>query len=299
MIDLNDMVIFAKVAELKGISPAARALDMPKSKVSRRMVTLEKSLGARLLERSTRSVNVTEAGNIYLQHCKRVVEEASSALESVNQLTQTPKGHLRISASVTCGQQLIAPHLGQFMQCYPDIEIEMDLSNRRVDMIGEAYDLVVRVGQPQDSTLVSKLLGKTWARLYASPDYLARNGKPATLAELAQHRKLVMTDDAHAYRWLLEDGEGIQHSVDVNPVMGVNDLMTMRTVLINGAGIALLPDYLADESAKRGRLVVLFPQWRSSAIPFYVLYPSHMGLTRKARVWVDFFSERLGKGLKV
>ena len=133
MIDLNDMLIFSKVAEVQGISPAARALRMPKSKVSRRMVALENELGVRLLERSTRAVHLTEVGEIYFQHCKRIVEEANSARESVHQMLNAPRGHLRISTSVTIGQFLLAPHLGEFMATYPEVELEVDLNNRRVD----------------------------------------------------------------------------------------------------------------------------------------------------------------------
>ena len=127
MIDLNDMLIFAKVAETQGISPAARALHMPKSRVSRRMAALETALGARLLERTTRSVRLTEVGNIYYQHCQRIVEEADSARESVNQVFDTPRGHLRISTSVAIGQNLIASYLGEFVQLYPEIDIEINV----------------------------------------------------------------------------------------------------------------------------------------------------------------------------
>ena len=297
MSDLNDMVIFAKVAELQGISSAARALNMPKSKVSRRMVMLEDSLGIRLLERSTRSVHVTEAGNLYLQHCKRVVEEANAAMESLNQMADTPKGHLRISASVTSGQLMIAPHLGEFMQLYPDIEIEMVLNNRRVDIIAEGFDLALRVGQLEDSTLISKPLGTSRASLYASPDYLARHGELEALSDLTYHRKLVMTDANRAYRWQFENDQGAQEFVNINPIMSVNDLTSMRTIMVDGGGIGFLPDYLAEDYVKRGQLKVILPEWRSPIIPYFAIYPSHMGLTRKARVWIDFFSERLNKNL--
>lgn len=297
MIDLNDMLIFAKVAELQGISPAARALNIPKSKVSRRMVMLEEALGTRLLERSTRAVHITEAGNIYLQHCKRVAEEASNALESVQQLSDTPKGLLRISASVTCGQHLIAPYLGAFTQRYPDIEIEMDLNNRRVDMISEGFDLVMRVGQLDDSNLVSKSLGHSRALLCASPSYLDKHGEPLSLEDLQQHRKLVMTDSSRAYRWVFENDMGSLKVVEITPNFSVNDLTTMRTVIVDGGGIGSLPDYLASDSIENGSLKILLPQWRSPIIPYYVMYPSHQGITRKARCWIDFMCDCLKHNL--
>lgn len=297
MIDLNDMVIFAKVAEKQGISSAARALNMPKSKVSRRMVMLEESLGVRLLERNTRSVHITEAGNIYLQHCKRVAEEAVSALESVNQLANTPQGLLRISVSVTIGQQLIAPYLGEFMQQYPNIDIDIELNNRRVDMIAEGFDVVVRVGQLKDSSLICKPLGKSRARLYASPGYLAKNGEPYTLSDLAQHKKLVMTDTTQVHRWLLENRQGIQEFVSINPVLSINDLIAMRTIMLADGGIAYLPEYLAEDSVQLGQLKIILPEWQSPVIPYYVLYPSHRGLTQKTKAWVNFYSQHLEKHL--
>lgn len=293
MIDLNDMVIFAKVAELQGISPAARALNMPKSKVSRRMAMLEEALGSRLLERSTRSVHVTEAGNLYLKHCRRVADEAKMAEESVHQLSDSPRGFLRISASVTSGQQLLAPYFGEFMRSYPDIEIELDLNNRRVDMIAEGYDLVVRVGLLQDSNLRSKQLGKSNARLYAAPGYLQEHGVPGSVADLVNHRTLVMTDASRAYRWLLENKSGQQDFVQVHPKLSVNDLSTLRRITLDGAGVAFMPDYLARDFVKEGSLTPVLPDWKSPDIPYYVLYPSQLGLAQKARVWIDFFADKL------
>ena len=179
--DLNDMVIFAKVAEVQGISPAARALRMPKSKVSRRMAALEEELGVRLLERSTRAVHLTEVGEIYFQHCRRIVEEASSARESVSRMLEAPRGQLRINASVAIGQHLLTPFIGEFMNLYPEIELDVRLDNRRVDLIAEGYDVVVRLGKLEDSALVSKQLGADHSILVASADYLKRTGTPKRL----------------------------------------------------------------------------------------------------------------------
>ena len=293
MVDLNDMVIFAKVAEHQGISPAARALSMPKSKVSRRMAVLEEVLGTRLLERSTRSVRVTAAGQLYLQHCQRVVEEVESAEESVQSLVETPKGHLRIGTSVAIGQYLIAPYLAEFMRAYPDIEVSLDLNNRRLDLIAEGYDLVVRVGELADSSLISKRFGMARASLYASPEYLARYGSPELPEQFSDHRVVIMSGASRNYQWRLEDPEGQLKVVNVKPALNVNDFSSLRTVVAAGAGIGHFPYYVVQDLVAAGQLQAVLPDWCSPAITYYVLYPSTRGLTRKAKVWIEFFASRL------
>jgi LysR family transcriptional regulator AphB len=293
MIDLNDMLIFSKVAEKQGISPAARALRMPKSKVSRRMVALEEELGVRLLERSTRAVHLTEVGQIYFRHCKRIVEEANSARESVHSMLDTPRGHLRISTSVTIGQFLLAPHMGQFMAKYPDVEIEVNLSNRRVDVIAEGFDLVVRVGDLQDSTLVSKRLGSDYLKFFASPNYLKECGIPGRLGELEKHRLLVMSDSAKPGEWSLVGPKKQQKTYSAKPYASANDLATIRQIALDGGGIALLPGFLSCAPEKSGELRRVLPAWRTPPFNYHALYPSRRGVTLKVRAWLDFFASKL------
>jgi LysR family transcriptional regulator AphB len=293
MMDLNDMVVFAKVAELKGISPAARALGVPKSKVSRRMASLETALGVRLLERTTRAVHLTELGQIYYQHCKRVSEEAQSAVESVNRLLDVPRGHLRISTSVAIGQYFIGPHLSDFIRAYPEIEVDISLTNRRVDIIAEGYDLAIRVGELQDSTLVSKRLATRCAKLYAAPDYLDEMASLRRLEDLHKHRTLTMSERDTADQWLLQHRDGHQQSVALAPVLRLNDMAMLLKVAETGGGVALLPSYLAQQSVDAGILREVLPSWQSPDFNFYALYPSHQGLTRKVRAWIDFFADKL------
>ncbi len=293
MVDLNDMVIFAKVAETGGISAAARVLKVPKSKVSRRLAALESSLGVQLLERSTRSVSVTESGQLYLQHCQRIVEEANSAQESIHQLVDTPRGHLRISASVAIGQYLLAPYLAEFMTLFPQIELDIELSNRRVDLIAEGFDLVIRVGQLNDSNLISRCFGSAHAELYASPSYLENNGTPESLEDLTLHKTLVMSDAYKRHQWVLQNSNGEHSSVDIQPSLSINDFSSLRTVVNSGAGIAHFPNYLVRDQVEAGQLQRVLNDWRSSDINYYVLYPSRRGLTRKALVWIEFFTEKL------
>ena len=293
MQNANDMLIFAKVAELGGISAAARALQIPKSKVSRRMAMLEAELDARLLERSTRAVHLTEAGRIYYQHCRQIVEAMESAENSVHQLTDTPRGQLRISASVTTGQQMIAPYLNEFTDRYPLIEIDLELSNRRVDLISEGFDLAIRIGELEDSNLISKRLGSGRAGLFAAKQYLEQNGRPGNLEALRQHRTLVMSHSEHLLNWHLINNKGQSNNLDIHPNIRINDLDALITAVAGGCGISCLPTYLVQHHPRGKELEQILPGWHAPEVNFYALYPSLRGLTHKARLWIDFFSDKL------
>ncbi|WP_419903827.1 LysR substrate-binding domain-containing protein [Kiloniella sp.] len=293
MINLNDMVLFAKVADLQGISPAATALGIPKSRISRRVAALEEALGVRLLERTTRSVQLTEMGEIFVQHCKRIVEESESAVESVHRMMETPRGLLRISVSFAMGQYLIAPYLGEFLKLYPDIEINMDLNNRRVDLIAEGYDLVIRVGDQQDSSLMSKVIGQARAHLCASPNYIKQHGPITSVEQLPHHKLLTMSNSNNVKQWVLENNRGELKSIDVSPNSSINDFSALRSLVEVDGGISIMPEYIIHDAIAKDRLVRVLPEWQSTIISYYVLYPSRKGLTKKARAWIEFFTEKL------
>ncbi|MEM7365537.1 MAG: LysR family transcriptional regulator [Pseudomonadota bacterium] len=292
-IDLNDMVIFARVAELQGISAAARALRMPKSKVSRRMAGLEEQLGVRLLERSTRAVHLTEIGDVFYRHCQRIVEEADNARDSVARMLESPRGHLRIGASVAIGQHLLAPRLKEFMSMYPEIEVEVQLENRRVDLIREGYDLVVRVGDLEDSALISRPLGTFQLFLVASGDYLDLSGAPAVPQDLNEHHCLVMGDAQDFNQWTLVNAHGQQESVQVRDTTVLNDLTMIRRVALDGGGIALLPSYLVESDLTTlSSLKRVLPEWTTPSFQLYALYPSRGGATLKVRACLDFLVQK-------
>jgi len=293
MVNLNDMVLFAKVAELKGISPAARVLNIPKSRVSRRVAALEEDLGTRLLERTTRAVQLTEMGETFFRYCERVVEESENAVESMHQMMETPRGFLRVSVSFAVGQYLIAPHLAEFLKLYPDITVQMDMNNRRVDLITEGYDLAVRVGTLDDSSLMSKRIGNARAILCASPDYVTEFGNPSSLEQLQDHKKIVMSNSNNVSEWLLENTAGKLGAINVEAHVGINDFTALRTLIESSAGIALIPEYVVKDAIQNSRLQRILPEWQSPQINYYMLYPSRKGLTKKASAWIDFFTEKL------
>ena len=301
MINLNDMRIFAKVAELEGISAAARALNLPKSKVSRRMTILEEDLGARLMERTTRAVTLTEIGSLFYQHCQRVTEESENALHTLSEMRDKPRGLLRVSVSITAGQYLIAPHMAEFLELYPDIQMELDLSNRRVDLIGEGFDLVLRVGALPDSSLVSKKVGNVRAVMVASPEYLANQGTPGLPEDLQGHILLSMSNNSVSPNrdWVLENSKGDLANVPVEPGTAINDFTALRMLSEDGGGIAMMPEYVAHAGFEAGTLQRVLPEWSSPTISYYVLYPSRLGLTKKARAWIEFYERKMmGNGLE-
>ncbi|KKJ75363.1 hypothetical protein WH95_18810 [Kiloniella litopenaei] len=299
MINLNDMVLFAKVAELEGISAAARILNIPKSRVSRRISTLENDLGVRLIERTTRAIQLTEMGTIFLHHCRRIVEESESAVESMNNMRETPRGNLRVSVSFAIGQYLVAPYLGEFAKLYPDIKINLDLSNRHVDLITEGYDLVIRVGEQEDSSLMTKRIGQARAKLCAAPDYLEKYGSLSSLEELSRHKLLMMSDSFDLKQFIFENKSGELRSVDVMPNDTVNDFTALRSMVEDGCGISLMPEYIIRDAIQNGRLVQVLPDWQSKVISYYILYPSRKGLTKKARAWIDFFEQKFKMNTRV
>lgn len=297
MQDLNDMVIFAKVVQAGGFTSAADVLGLPKSNVSRRVARLEESLGIRLLERTTRKIRVTEIGRIYYQHCLRIIEESEHADLSVQAMLAEPRGVLKVSASVATGQQLLAPILSDFLSRYPHIQLDLELSNRRVDLIEEGVDVAIRVGALSDSRLVSRRLGKSQHYFYASDSYLKQHGPVHTLEELTSHRLLIMSDmlNTHNELSVITEQDQQPKKLTVTPYCRVNDFQTLHQLATSGAGIALLPHYLCQNQDRC--LPRVLPQWCCLAVDFSAVYPSHRGATPKLRVFLDFIYDRLQRYL--
>ncbi len=297
MHNLNDMILFARMADMGGISAAAKALEMPKSKVSRRMALLEEELGLRLFERSPRGIYLTEAGQVFYLHCQRVVEEAQNARASLNLLLDAPRGLIRISTSITLGQQILVPYLAEFMHRYPDINIELVLENRRVDLIAEGYDLAIRVGKLDDSSLISKRLNGDNMKLFASPFYFEHSqqqyqlGAPQTFSELKDHKMLMMLSNLSSNSFALTHPQEGTKVLDLKSRVKVNDLTSLRQLAVDGLGIALLPGYMAKKSVEKGELLPVLEEWGTESQNYYLLYPSHRSMTPKLRVLIDYLAD--------
>lgn len=291
--DLNNLKIFAKVAEANGISAAARALKIPKSKVSRRMSALESELGVRLLERTTRAVHLTEAGELLAQHCRRIVEETDSAIATMDRMSEAPRGSLHISASLAVGQQLIAPLVSEFQARFPEIRMNLHLSNRRVDVVAEGFDAAIRIGELEDSSLVSRKLCTSRSVAVASYHYIAEYGKPRTPADLDGHRRIAMIDAPGSGRWTLKNRQGLTETVASDPSVELNDLTSIKQIVLDHGGVALLPVYMVSDETQTEQLVRLLPQWTSMDYSIHCVYPSHRSMTPKLRAWIDYLASEL------
>jgi DNA-binding transcriptional LysR family regulator len=294
MDDLNDVLVFSKVAELGSFTAAAQRLGLPKSSVSARVARLEARLGTRLLERSTRKLRLTPVGERYQEHAKRVLLELVEASAAVDRFRAQPSGLLRVSASVVMGQELLRPIVNEFLQRHPQVQLFVDLSNRQVDLLEEGFDVVIRAGRLADSNLVARRLGHAGARLFASPAYLRRRGVPKEPAALAGHDLLEGSPAPHTDGWTLRhDSDGHTVRVEAPFRLVANDTPMLQAAAVEGLGIASLATFAAQADVDAGRLRVVLPHWSTRQLDIHAVFPSFKSLSPSLRAFVDLVAERL------
>lgn len=280
---LNDMALFVEVVKAKGFVRAAEAIGMPSSTLSRRISELEKSIGLRLLNRTTRRVELTEAGRTYYEQCKRIVDEAKLAHEQLGSLVANPTGMLRVSLPVDFANIYLTDILAEFAEAYPGISFDLDLTPRLVDLIAEPFDVAIRMGEPEDSMLIARPLARLQPFLFASPDYIARNGVPSHPRELANHDCLHMPKAKH---WRLTNGsENVDIEVKGRFMLNSNSMIRGLTAL--GQGIALIPEQIVADHVAAGRLRRILPEWQGAAIPVYAITETRL-LPAKTQRFIEF-----------
>lgn len=293
--DLNDMMVFLAVVETGSFTLAADRLGMPKANVSRKVSRLERNLAVTLLERSTRSQHLTEAGRRYLAHCKRIHEELDLATASVCELFHSYTGDLKIGASVATGQHVLKPALSKFMHQYPDLKVQLNLVNRRVDFIEEGFDVVIRIGQLKDSMLIAKKLGTINRKIFSSPSYLTREGNPEEVEQLIEHQLLIMNplniSGNNDLKLNLLSAKKEEFTVDCQPRLLVDDFSMLKQAIVDGLGIAALPDYMCRQEVTSGQLVNILPDWGMEKVDIYALYPKHRAKIPKVKAFIDFVSD--------
>jgi DNA-binding transcriptional LysR family regulator len=286
--DPRDMLLFAKVADLSSISAAARALSTSKATVSRSVSRLESALNARLLERSSRHLVLTEVGRIFLAYCRKVAEEIESAESAVGELQAAVRGHLRVAVPLVFGRAVLAPALSRFLSSHPEVRMEVRLTNRRVDPIEEGFDLVVRVGTQPDSSLLMRELGRALHAVYASPAYLRKHPKINHPDDLQAHAALDVLEGAEAIEWGFQCGEETAR-VRIVPRLDLNDAVIRRDAAIEGLGVALLPSWICSEAEADGRLVRVCADWESTRVNhLFALWPSRRNALPRLRAFLDF-----------
>jgi len=267
-------------------------MGQPKSTISRRIKLLEEKLAVRLLQRTTRSLKLTELGAVFYERCKRVQEEAEEAERSVSLGQDRPRGILRISGPVETGVSQLGVLIAEYSKLYPEVQIELDLSNRFVDLVEEGYDLAIRAGELPDSTLVARRLQVSRMALCASPKYVAQYGEPKTPNELKQHPLVLYGSTLKKYAYTFTGPQGIA-SVQLEPLHTANSLSVVRDMVKSGLGLTLLPIHHTERDVESGNLVLLMKEWRLPENGVYAVYPSPRHLTPKVRSFVDFLGAQL------
>lgn len=291
---LNDMALFVEVARAMSFRQAASALGMPNSTLSRRVSALEKAIGLRLLHRTTRKLELTEAGQLYFERCKRIVDEARLAHEQLGGLLAEPSGVLRASLPVDFATTYLAPLIAEFARRYPGLRFEFDLTPRRVDLVTEPYDVAIRIGESPDSALIARLLASLPTHLYASPGYLARAGEPAQPSDLASHECLGFRA-ARPMLWRLSRTDGAATAeVEVAGRFQLNSVGMMRRLATLDLGLVVLADAMAADDVAAGRLRQVLPDWQGPLAPVYAITETRL-LPAKTQRFIEFLRERLGR----
>ncbi|MCW2319000.1 DNA-binding transcriptional LysR family regulator [Rhodoblastus acidophilus] len=285
---LNDMALFVEVVKAKSFRQAADVLDMPNSTLSRRIATLEQAIGLRLLNRTTRRVELTEAGQLYFDRCKRIVEEARIAHEQLAEMVARPTGLLRVSLPVDFATTYLAPLLPEFAARYPGISVELDLTPRNVDLVAEPFDLAIRAGSVSQPNLIVQVIARVSAALFAGAGYLARYGEPKHPDELAQHECLAMRA---ADTWTVSAGE-TRVEAKLGGRFRMNSVAMMRRLAALDMGIVMLPERIvADDLASR-KLRRILPAWKGPQTPFYAVTETRL-LPAKTQRFIEFLRDRL------
>jgi DNA-binding transcriptional LysR family regulator len=294
MARLDELEVFVRIVDSGSLSGAARAMGVSKAHVSKRLAALEDRLGARLLQRTTRKVSLTDAGRAFYDRAGTILRDLEEAERAVVSLQSAPRGLLRMSVPVSFGHAYLLPLVIEFMQRHPELNVETSFSDRRVNLVEEGYDLAVRVGGLGDADVVRRRLAATRRFLCASPAYLEKHGTPATLADLRSHPCLLYTYESDVGVWRLQGPDG-EEAVRVSGPLLTNYGDAILDATRAGLGIALLPDFYVAGDLRSGRLkAFLTSATQGDEGGIWALYPHHRHLSAKVRLFVDFLAARLG-----
>ncbi|MGC0956763.1 LysR family transcriptional regulator [Pantoea agglomerans] len=287
---LNDMALFVEVARVRSFRRAAETLGIPNSTLSRRISELEKAIGLRLLHRTTRKIELTEAGQLYYAQSKHIVDEARLMHERLGEMLEQPSGILRVSLPVDFATLYLASIIVDFSVHYPGITFEFDLTPRRVDLVTEPFDVAIRMGKLKESGLIARLIGRHSRHLYASPGYIEASGRPATPEDLAAHECICMT---RVSTWNLHQRiNKVDVEVGVRGRFTLNSVGMIRTLAIKNQGIAMLPEEIVADDLAAGRLMRVLPEWKGSDVSIYAVTETRLTPAKTQR-FIEFLSSKL------
>ena len=282
--DLDDISAFVKVVQAGSFSQAARVLGMPNTTVSAKVARLEKRLGVTLIQRTTRKLHVTAAGQEYFARCMRGLSEIEAAEAEISSATE-PQGLLKITAPGDVAHTILPPIISRYLSSYPRTRVELIVTNHVIDLIADGVDLAIRAAELENSTLVARKFFSFTGGLWASPGYLQKRGAPKTPSDLEKHASVIFTR-RHRQSLSLNDGRS-KANIVLNGQIAVDDLETVHAFAVQGSGIGALPDFVADRSAKDGSLVKVLPQWTWTSGALSFVYPSQRFLSAKVRAFID------------
>jgi DNA-binding transcriptional LysR family regulator len=284
----DDFILFATIVEQGSLVRAAEQLTMPKATVSRRLNNFEATLGQKLLLRTTRRLTLTDFGQEFLDHCRRVAEEAASTQDFVRSQDRQPRGRLRVSMPGDYARQHFSRAIATFIVTYPEIQLDIDLTSRRVDLIGERFDLAIRMGAlDNDSSLVARKIDEQRFGLYASPIYLALHAAPQHPDELAHHAAVrLLSTQGNALPWTLTSGNTVWEQIPPGR-LAVNSPDMIQQLLLDGAGVGALPDRFVTEDVRAHRLLRILPEWTLPSVPAWAVTPTRRYLPTKTRAFLE------------
>jgi DNA-binding transcriptional LysR family regulator len=293
--DLNNLYFFARVVDFGSYTAAAEALGLQTSKLSRRVVALERELGVRLLSRTTRKLSLTEAGKTFHRHCVALIAEAEAAKDAINQTLSSPRGVVRISCPTGLLQGGVAEILTRYLTAHPQVRIALEATNRRVDVVDEGIDIAIRVRVPplEDSDLALRSFGLSQMILVGSPALVAAHGQPHALADIGQMPTLSMGAVGKEHAWRFVDADSKAAELIHSPRLSTDDLYALRRAAIGGVGVACLPVLLVTDDLSGGSLVRLLPSLSSRAGVVHAVFPSRRGMVPAVRSLLDSLSEGL------
>jgi DNA-binding transcriptional LysR family regulator len=289
---MEELEVFVAVVEAGGFSAAAKRLEATPAAVSRRIKGLEQRLGVRLLQRTTRKIRLTEAGELYFREVRAMLADLRAVEQRLDEVTGQATGELRIAAPMSFGQRRLAPLLPQFALAHPKLSISLILEDRETDIVGEGFDLALRIAYPSDSSFVSRPITTIPRYLVASPDYIARRGKPNSPEDLLQHDCLHYSVISEREEWSF-GGSIREESILVKGSYCANNGDVLAEAAIQGLGITLLPDFIIDEALAEGRLVRVLEDWERAPLTLSVLYPSRRHVPAKTRLLIEYLITNL------
>ncbi|MEJ7932237.1 LysR family transcriptional regulator [Ramlibacter sp. AN1015] len=292
MLDLNSLMLFHEVVRSGSLTAACERLGMPRSTLSRRLLQLEKDVGALLLKKSTRKLAPTDLGISVQQHCERIAAESAAIQQTISRIRTDLHGTLRVAMPIEFGTAWLGKAISDFAVKYPEMALEIDSSGRVVDLIDESVDILITFGHPKPSRMAMRRLGSLTSGIYAAPAYVARCGLPRALDELGRHDCVVTEIQLREGVWRFRNSSG-KRDVQVNGRLRVNSIRLARELVIGGAGLGLLPHMMCANHVASGALVPVLPSWSSPSLPVVALMLSRTSVPKKTRTFLDFVAGEL------